>query len=229
MERREMLHTLKMTVRKGGSALKVKVIMIPFRDLKLISIKDTIGQAIRQIDDHNMMSLPVVDGRRFIGVLSKQHIYETYFKDYEGSKEEYKDCRVDMLMKTKIEGISENMPIEEAAAMFIKTKFRFIPVIDEDGGLTGIVTQQAIFKEYQKLFGTSYRTFTIYSFDYKGTLAKITELIARAGGNIKNIVLINTETLGLQEIFFRVETDDFAGVIKMLQKKGFDVRIPDKD
>ena len=190
---------------------------------------DTIGEAIQQIDTHNMLSLPVVEGRRFVGVLSKQHIYETYFKEYEGSKEEYQACKVDMLMKTKIEGISENTPIEEAAAMFIQTKFRFIPVVDEDGILLGIVTQQAIFKEYQKLFGFSYHTFTIYSFDCKGILARIAELIAKAGGNIKNIVLINTETLGLQEVFFRVETDDFPSVVKMLQKKGFDIRFPDKE
>lgn len=207
--------------------MKVKVIMIPFRDLKVISIHDTVGQALDLIDENHLLSLPVVDGRKFIGVLSKQHVYETFFKDFNGSKEEYRAQNVEVMMKTKITGISENMPIEEAAAMFIETKFRLIPVVDEKNELVGIVTQQAIFKEYQKLFGNSYDTFTICSYDYKGTLAKIAELIAKADGNIKNIVLINTEILGLQEIFFRVESKDFGNVIKMLQKKGFDVRIPE--
>ena len=209
--------------------MKVKVIMIPFRDLKVISINDTVGQAIDMIDENHLLSLPVVDGRKFIGVLSKQHVYETFFKEFEGTKVEFRAQNISVMMKTKITGISENMPIEEAAALFIETKFRFIPVVDEHTELIGIVTQQAIFKEYQKLFGSTYNTFTVYSFDYKGTLAKISELIAKAGGNIKNVVLINTEMLGLQEIFFRVETEDFPNIIKTLKKKGFDVRVPDRD
>lgn len=198
--------------------------MIPYSDLKCISVDNTIEEALATIDEHKLLSMPVVKERKFIGVLSKQFVCETYFRDFTGTKEEFQKLKVLDMMKTKLQPIDENTPIEEAAAFFISSKFRFIPVVNQDGDLIGIVTQQAIFKEYQKLYGSDYSSFTIYSFDYKGTLARIAETIAKAGGNIKNIVIINTGTMGMQEFFVRVESEDFEGVVNTLRKKGFDVR-----
>jgi acetoin utilization protein AcuB len=208
--------------------MKVKAIMIPFIDLKCISVDNTIEEALAIIDEHQLLSMPVVDKRKFIGALSKQHIFEEYFRNYTGSKEEYLARKVSDLMRIKLVSVPEDTPIEEAAAMFIASKFRFIPVLSKTEELVGIVTQQAIFKEYQKLFGKDYDTFTIYSYDYKGTLAKIAETIAKHDANIKNIVIINTETMGLQEFFVRVECDDLDEVVKALTKKGFDVRLNKK-
>ncbi len=208
--------------------MKVKAIMIPFIDLKCISVDNTIEEALAIIDEHQLLSMPVVDKRKFIGALSKQHIFEEYFRNYTASKEEFLARPVSDLMRTKLVSVTEDTPIEEAATMFIASKFRFIPVLSKTEELMGIVTQQAIFKEYQKLFGKDYDTFTIYSYDYKGTLAKIAETIAKHDANIKNIVIINTETMGLQEFFVRVECKDFDEVVKALTKKGFDVRLNKK-
>lgn len=205
--------------------MKVKAIMIPYKDLKCISVDNTIGEALELIEAHQLLSMPVVDHHKFIGALSKQHVYENFFREFHGSKEEFLALTVREMMKTKMVTVSEHTSIEEAAATFIASKFRFIPVVGKQEELLGIVTQQAIFKEYQKLFGENYDTFTIYSYDYKGTLAKIAETIAKHDGNIKNIVVINTETLGLQEMFVRVECEDLEDIIKALTKKGFDVRV----
>ncbi|MDK2807586.1 MAG: acetoin utilization protein AcuB [Clostridiales bacterium] len=204
--------------------MRVKVIMMPLKDVKCIAIDDTIGKAMDMIDQYGLLSLPVVEGKQFIGVLSKQHTYESYFKDYTCSKEEYLALPVKELMKSKIQTVEKEMRIEEAAALFISSKVRFIPVTDEKGNLEGIITQQAVFKYYQKLFGSNYNTLTILCHDYKGAFAKICELIAKAGGNIKNIVNVDTEVMGIQEFFLRVETDDFDRVIKELQKNKYDVR-----
>lgn len=205
--------------------MKIKAIMKPFVDLKCISVDNTIEEALAIIDEHKLLSMPVVKDRMFVGALSKQHIFETFFREYEGTKEEFVAQKVETMMRTKMVCVSEDTLIEDAAKIFITSKFRFIPVVDKKNVLLGIVTQQAIFKEYQKLYGESYHTLTIYSYDYKGTLAKIAETIAKNDGNIKNIVIINTETMGLQEIFVRIESDHFDDVVKALMKKGFDVRI----
>ena len=208
--------------------MKVKAIMIPYVDMKCISVDNTIKEALAIIDEHQLLSMPVVDKKVFIGALSKQHIFEEYFRNYDGTKEEFLQRKISEFMRTKLVSVSEDTTIEEAAAIFIASKFRFIPVLNKAEELVGIVTQQAIFKEYQKLFGKDFDTFTIYSYDYKGTLAKIAETIAKHNGNIKNIVIINTETMSLQEIFVRVETEEFDEIIKALTRKGFDVRVNQK-
>lgn len=209
---------------QGVPIMKVKVIMMPLKQIQCISLEDTIGHAMKVIDEYNLLSMPVVDGKKFIGVLSKQHTYETYFKDYDCTKEEFLQLKVKEMMKSKVPTISKEVRIEEAAAQFISSKVRFIPVTNEKGELEGIITQQAIFKQYQKLFGSKHNSLTILCHDYKGALAKIAEVIERANGNIKNIVQIDAEVMGLQEVYVRIEAQDFGKVVKLLEKNKFDVR-----
>lgn len=204
--------------------MRVKAIMIPFENLTCIDLHDSLKNAMDVIDQHQMLSLPVVDGTKFIGVLSKQHTYEYFFKEYQGTKEEFLSQPVIQLMKSKIRTIRENVRIEVAAAEFILSKVRFIPVTDENEMLLGIVTQQAVFKQYQKMFGNKHNSMVIYTYDYKGAIAKITETIAKAGGNIRNLMMFNTDVMDLVEIFLRVDAENFEKVIKALRKQSFDVR-----
>ena len=176
------------------------------------------------IDEQRLLSLPVVNGREFIGVLSKQYMFEEYFKNFNGTKEEFVAKRVEEFMKTKIDTIGENTRIEEAAAQFITSKVRFIPITNEKNVLLGIVTQQAVFKEYQKMFGNKHNSMAIYTYDMKGVLGKICELISKEGGDICNMMVIPTEVLDLVEIFLRVEAPDFERVVRALERRGYDVR-----
>ncbi|MFW5670966.1 MAG: CBS domain-containing protein [Acetivibrio ethanolgignens] len=204
--------------------MRVKVIMMPLKNVQCISLNQTIGEAMKLIDEHKLLSMPVVDGKKFIGVLSKQHTYESFFKDYDCTKEEFLNHPVSEMMKSKVDTVSKDTRIEDAAAQFISSMVRFIPVTDEKENLEGIITQQAIFKEYQKLFGTKHNSITILCNDYKGVLSRMTDVIAKAGGNIKNLVQVDTEIMGLQEIHIRIEAEDFKEVVAALERNKFDIR-----
>ena len=124
--------------------MRVKAIMMPFQKLACISVDNTVAEAMKIIDEQGLLSLPVVNGREFVGVLSKQYLFEEYFKNFTGTKEEFTGKRVQEFMKIKIDTIDENTRIEEAAAMFITSKARFIPITNDRNVLLGIVTQQAV-------------------------------------------------------------------------------------
>lgn len=204
--------------------MRVKAIMMPFSRIACISVDNTVEEAMQIIDEQRLLSLPVVNGREFVGVLSKQYMFEEYFKNFNGTKEEFVAKRVEEFMKTKIDTIGENTRIEEAAAQFITSKVRFIPITNEKNVLLGIVTQQAVFKEYQKIFGNKHNSMAIYTYDIKGVLGKICELISKEGGDICNMMVIPTEVLDLVEIFLRVEAPDFDRVVRALERRGYDVR-----
>lgn len=204
--------------------MRVKAIMMPFNKLTCISVDNTVEEAMRIIDEQGLLSLPVVNGQEFIGVLSKQYMFEEYFKNYVGTKEEFIAKKVQEFMKTKIDTIGENTRIEEAAAMFITSKVRFIPITNDKNILLGIVTQQAVFKEYQKIFGNKHNSMAIYTYDIKGVLGKICELISKEGGDICNMMVIPTEVMDLAEVFLRVEAPDFERVVRALERRGYDVR-----
>lgn len=205
----------------------VKTIMIPFQELHCLKVENTLEEALHIIESNRLLSLPVVDGRKFVGILSKEFVYASYFNDFSGTKEEFLQKKVSEMIHTKIMSIPSDMLIEDAAAIFITSKIRFIPVTEKEGILLGIVTQQAVFKEYQKIFGQGYHRILMYTYNYKGNLAKIAGIISREGGNIRNIVQRDTDVMGLQEINLRIDCEDFSRICTALQKHGFDVREED--
>lgn len=204
--------------------MRVKAIMMPFKKLTCISVDNTVEEALQIIDEKGLLSLPVVNGQEFIGVLSKRYMFEEYFRSYEGTKEDFLAKKVQEFMRTKVDTIGENTRIEEAAAQFITSKVRFIPITNDKNMLLGIVTQQAVFKEYQKIFGNKHNSMAIYTYDIKGVLGKICELISREGGDICNMMVIPTEVMDLAEVFLRVEAPDFERVVRALERRGYDVR-----
>ncbi|MFA9376938.1 MAG: CBS domain-containing protein [Lachnotalea sp.] len=204
--------------------MRVKAIMIPFSKLTCINLNENLDKAMEVIDSNNLLSLPVVEGKKFIGVLSKQYTYEYFFKEYDKSKEEFLKNPVSLLMKSKIETVKEDMRIEDVAILFITSKVRFVPITNQVGELIGIVTQQAVFKQYQKMFGHKHNSIVIYTYDYKGVGAKIMDTISKAGGDIRNMMMFHTDVMDLVEIFFRIDTKDFDRVLKALEKQKFDVR-----
>ena len=203
----------------------VRAIMIPFNQLQCLSVENTIEESLNIMEENRLLSLPVIDGKKFIGVLSKENMYEEYFKNYEIlSKVDFLNKKVKDLVKSKIMTVNQDMPIEDAAALFITSKYRFIPIVDDKDDLIGIVTHQSIFKQYQKIFGERVNVLTVYTSNFKGVMAKMTDTIAKAGGNIKNIVQTDTNVMNLQEIYLSMECEDFEKVVMALKKNGFNVR-----
>ena len=69
--------------------MRVKAIMMPYYKLACISLDNTVEEAMKIIDEQGLLSLPVVKEKEFIGVLSKQYLFEEYFKNYTGTRESF--------------------------------------------------------------------------------------------------------------------------------------------
>ena len=60
--------------------------------------------------------------------------------------------------------------------------------------------------------------------DYRGSLAHILDIIAKAGGSIKNIVLRDPEVIGVNQVYLKLECDDLDKIVAKLEKAGINVR-----
>lgn len=204
--------------------MRVNVFMIPTKDIAAIHLHDTIGDAIKAIDERRMLSLPVLDGEKFVGVLAKGSLYEAFYNEANCSKEDFMKRDISSFVKTDVISCSAEARLEEAAALFLSSEVRFIPVVDADNHLLGIITQQAVFKQYKSLFDSKYDSVTIVLDNYKGALARLGEIISNAGGNIVNFVQVDTELMNLIELHISVDAPNFDLVLEALSKNKFDVR-----
>ena len=88
------------------------------------------------------------------------------------------------VMTKNVLTVTEATPIEEAALIMANNKIGGLPVV-RDGHLVGIITETDLFKLFPELMGARLEgvRVTAYIPDTPGTLAKLTQAIANAGGN----------------------------------------------
>jgi acetoin utilization protein AcuB len=202
----------------------IKPIILPVNKLITLSTKDTAQKAIQIIEDNGFLSLPVVENKKFIGFLSKQFIYDEFFKSGETDYNKFFQKTVAEFITTPLEAVKDSIPVEKAAEIFFNSKIRFLPVEDSNGYFVGILTQKAIFDIVVKVFGLNDAKLVILSNDFSGVIAKISEIIYKQGANITNIVQMDTGLAEFKEISIRIECNNLNSLVEKLKNSGIKVR-----
>jgi acetoin utilization protein AcuB len=89
------------------------------------------------------------------------------------------------IMTRRVITVTEDTPLEEAARVMVDNKIGGLPVI-RDGHVVGIITETDLFKVFLELLGgreAGVRV-TLLLAERKGELARLTQAIYQAGGNI---------------------------------------------
>ncbi len=208
--------------------MQIKSIMRAADQLVLLNPEDTAKDAISKIDKGEFLSLPVVENNKFLGFLSKQFIYEKFFEEHNCGNadiDSFLGRKVStFLLNSKIDALNPAQPIEEAALRFSKNKLRFLPVEDTNGHFAGIVTQQALFAILVNAFGIEDPKLIVITDGISGVLSRISEIISKHGGNITNVIKLETEVPNVDEVSIRVVGADIELLKHKLTEKGFRVK-----
>ena len=202
----------------------IRPIILPANKLTTLSTKDTAQKAIQIIEENGFLSLPVVEEKKFLGFLSKQFIYDEFFKSGETDYNKFFQKTVAEFITTPLEAVRESTPVEKAAEIFFASKIRFLPVVDNDNNFLGILTQKALFDVIIKVFGLHDAKLVILASDFSGVIAKISEIIYKHGANITNIVQMETGVMEVNEISIRLEGKDLEKLVEKLKNNGIKVR-----
>ena len=137
---------------------------------------------------------------------------------------------MERVMTREVITVSEDTPLEEAARIMVDRRIGGLPVMHE-GKLTGIITETDIFKAFLGQLGARRPGIRVSVAipDVKGQVAKISQAIFGAGGNIVGLGLADpTPTSnGLWEITFKVQDvskDKLVSVLRPVVKEVLDVR-----
>lgn len=127
---------------------KVRDWMTP--DPITVQIDTTLPEAHRLMTKHQVRRLPVMDGDRLVGIVTRGDIRGAEASDatslsvwelnYLLSK-----LSIDKLMTTEVITVAPDSTIGEAAKLMLDNKIAGLPVL-EDGKLVGIITESDIFR-----------------------------------------------------------------------------------
>lgn len=174
----------------------------------------SVTHALRLMRERKVHHLPVLDGRgQLVGIVSdKDLLYAspspvTSLSVWEITEMLYM-LKVEKVLTRKVITVSEDMPLEEAARIMADSGIGGLPVM-RDNTLTGIITKADLFRAFLQLLGgrRSGVRVTASTSGIKGTLAKITNSIFSAGGDIVGLGFSEvTDTSEMHwEITFKVQ------------------------
>jgi acetoin utilization protein AcuB len=205
----------------------VNNIMLTRDKLITVSPKATIKEALETIDKNNFLSLPVAEGDKFYGAISKDRIYTFYYEKCDDKQCFLSDFTVESVMRTDYPTINPQEQIEKAVHFLEVMNIAFVAVVDDYGVFKGILTHHAVFKQFTQLFGLNKgERLGVVAFDIPGQISKLSKIIAENNGDIISFVVVDPRSVtDVREIIMRVRTDNMAELIRRVKEAGFKVQI----
>ncbi len=127
--REKLIDVLKHHVKPGRAASDVMTAPV-----KTIASGSVIEQAGEDMTRFSVNVLPVLDGGRFLGIITREVVQKALFHGF-GSR------RVDEFMSTGVASVAPETPMSEVERVMLEERQRFIPVIGPDGSLVGAITR----------------------------------------------------------------------------------------
>lgn len=204
----------------------VRNLMLESKQLTTISPKDTIENALRIIEENNFLSIPVAEGEKFYGSISKDRIYAFYYEKSPDKKCFLSDFIVENVMRTDVPSILPSEEMEKAAHFLEVKNIAFVAVVDESGKFQGIVTHHAIFHEFTELFGLNKgRRLSVIAVDVPGQISKLSRIITENKGDIISFVVVDPKSVTeVREIVIRIQTDNFEKIVEKVADAGFKIQ-----
>lgn len=118
------------------------------KDVKTIGENDNIKNAADKMVKHRIGSLVVLSSNdELLGLLTERDI----MRDVVARGENSKEVKVGEIMTKEVIVISQDASLEDAADIMTKNKIKKLPVVNEEGGLIGIITASDLIAYEQKL------------------------------------------------------------------------------
>jgi acetoin utilization protein AcuB len=121
----------------------MKVVDVMTKDPLTMSSMETIGQADDLMSTNRIRQLPVVRGKRLIGIVTDRDVRSFLsgsLLESPEARERALGSAVQEIMTTEPISVSPDDDLQEAVELMIEEKIGGIPVVDEAEGLVGIVT-----------------------------------------------------------------------------------------
>lgn len=194
-----------------------------------ITANENINKAMDIMADKGLHRLPVVNGNKLVGLLTKSMISQKgaskatslsiFELNYLLSK-----INVSTIMEKKVITIYEDQLFEDAADLMLRYDIGCLPVLNKKNELVGILTQNDLFKAFIEVLGynVSGSRVSIKVEDGLGVLEKVAKIFTDHNNNIANVGVYDLED-GSKNLIFRTTSEETASLEVALKEAGYEV------
>ena len=105
----------------------------------IVAPEDTLGEVAERMSEQNVGAVIVKDFGRLIGILTERDMLRAM-----AARVHTSDARVRQWMTEDPLTASPEMNVEEAAQVMLEHNFRHLPIVDDAGGVVGLVSLRRV-------------------------------------------------------------------------------------
>ncbi|HSM00794.1 MAG TPA: CBS and ACT domain-containing protein, partial [Candidatus Limnocylindria bacterium] len=206
------------------------------RKVVVISPSASLQDARRLMREQNVRQLPVTgEDNKLVGIVSDRDIREAMLPVglLSGSSEKEKEkmlasTLVEKVMTRKMVTATVNDSLEDAITLLHDFRVNALPVLDDKGGVAGIITRTDVLKAFIEALGVgeiSSRLEVVVP-DVPGSLVGVMTIIKSFHVNITSILTTGHTEPGTLAVFFRIATLNVGPIRKAIQEAGYRILDP---
>ncbi|PLS02101.1 CBS domain-containing protein [Neobacillus cucumis] len=200
----------------------VKNIMIPKHECFVAPVDVTLMDALEMLEKYQIDGLPVLNGDKYAGVVTRFNIYEGFFKS--GKQKD------DYLTSTFVSNItSHEDKFLLGGELFEKTlldlkDFPLLAVVDENKTFLGVLTRSDVLSSFESAFGVNRPGVRIAftSVETEGRIARLSEIAHQFHEHIISLVTFDETDKLVRRIVMKIEKkNNIDRFTKKLEEHGF--------
>lgn len=189
-----------------------------------------LSKAFQILKEKNHLNLPVVDkNKKLVGIISEKILFQVNPKksislsDYEINFL-LNQTKISDIMETGVLKINENKHIEEAALIMKENKIDFLPVVDSENILVGIITMFDILKAFINILNIKYEgtTICIESKAKNNDILNIVKIISDENIEINYISTFNDDFN--QNILLKLNSSNIDNILKKIEALNYIIK-----
>ncbi|MBM7552434.1 CBS domain-containing protein [Thalassobacillus pellis] len=208
----------------------VKSIMVSPHKCFVADKDDILTNILRTLSEKDIQAMPVLDGERFIGMISKELLYQACFES-----NQQKDIFLETTTAGEICGykdlsIKENEVFERTLPVF--KGFPILAVTNDSGQFLGIVTRFDVLEQFESAFGVKRKGVRIAftSEESAGRIERLGDILKTYHENVISLATFDETDKLARRIVLKVDpNDNIEKFAQKLEKTGFRVLDIHKD
>jgi CBS domain-containing protein len=202
----------------------VKNAMIPKHKVHSLTKGTSVGEALAFLEEKKIDGAPILDGSKYLGIVTKWSIYEAGFSSTLQNNEFLSAKKVEDIAIKKNHVIDEKAVFEET---LLEVKdIPFIAAVDNKGDFIGIVTRFDVLEQFQSAFGMNKKGIRISfsSIESEGRIARLASITSQFHQNIISLTTFDETDKLVRRIVMRIEpSSNFDKYLDRLEKNGFQI------
>jgi acetoin utilization protein AcuB len=196
-----------------------------------ITPNTSLQDALNLMHENRFRRLPVVDAvGRLIGIVSERDLLYAspppapLLSDLDLDRP-LAHFEVRQIMTRQVITTTPDTFVEDAARLMAENKIGGLPVVDEDNGVVGVITETDIFKAFIELYsaGQSGLYLTLRVADRKGFMAELSKAVLGLGGDIVGLSSSYDEATGDYRLVIKGDGVHKEQVVELVEALGHEV------